>query len=91
MLRVYSPVPIGAKVAEMEPQPLPRSLRGVKLGIMNNQKPNATELLANIESRVREQVASVRTRFKPAQGAAALDAIDELVGTTDMVILASGD
>ncbi len=82
---------------EVQPQaqnPLPRSLSGVTLGILDNQKPNATLLLADIVSELERRHGKfkrvVRQTKSPPTPASVM-ALDTLAREVDVTIIASGD
>ena len=92
MPNVFIPVAYYPTAARQSRQPLPNSLKGVRLGVLNNQKPNATELLESIVSKLQELTgSSVEYRTKSPPSPAAPGAIDYLSQETDMVIIGSGD
>ena len=72
--------------------PLP-ALGGLRLGVLNNQKPNATELLDSIAAELRAagEIASVRVRTKSPPAPAAPDAIAELTEVSQLAIIGTGD
>jgi hypothetical protein len=75
------------------PCPLPRSLDDATIGILNNQKPNATELFQAIEAEIRRRARPrgfvLRTKSSPMPAAAA--DLDHLVAVSDVVLIGSGD
>jgi hypothetical protein len=92
MPHVIIPVAEFPVAAKQDRQALPEKLQGVRLGILNNQKPNATELLEGIVARLQpmtESTVNVRTKSPPAPAAPA--DVDYLSQETDMVIIGSGD
>ncbi|HZV51377.1 MAG TPA: hypothetical protein VFD49_16620 [Candidatus Dormibacteraeota bacterium] len=80
---------------ELRKAPFPRLEEGtkVRIGFLNNQKPNTQELLALVESGLREhyQVES-RTFFKgDAAHPAPPEVIEELSRFADVAVLATAD
>jgi hypothetical protein len=77
----------------LEPRPLPARLRGVVLGLLNNQKPNATELLAAILGRLEHVAPPARVvrGIKSQPIPAPTDVITTLAGGADMTLIASAD
>ena len=70
------------------------TLRGKRVGVLENRKPNADILLAQIAELLREKygVADVVLRAKEGSDAPATDALlDELARTCDAVICGTGD
>jgi hypothetical protein len=93
MLRVRIPVAEFPATETLAPRRLPRTLDRATIGILNNQKPNATELFSAIEAELRLRVQSptfvYRTKSPPSPAAAA--DIDHLVHVSDVVLVGSGD
>ena len=93
MLRLRIPVAEFPSTEALAPQPLPRTLDGARIGILNNQKPNATELFSAIEAELRSRVQNptfvYRTKSPPSPAAVA--DIDYLVHVSDVVLVGSGD
>ena len=70
------------------------TLRGKRIGVLENRKPNADILLAQIAELLREKygVADVVLRAKDGSDAPASDSLlDELARTCDAVICGTGD
>ena len=92
MPQVIIPVAEYPTKARQSRQSLPDTLQGVRLGVLNNQKPNATELLESIIGRLKKSTGSeVQYRTKSPPSPAAPADIDYLSQETDMVIIGSGD
>jgi hypothetical protein len=93
MLRVRVPVAEFPATEAIKPRPLPRTLDRATIGILNNQKPNATELFGAIEAelllRVQSPTFVYRTKSPPSPAAVA--DIDYLVHVSDVVLVGSGD
>ncbi len=74
--------------------PLPPKLAGIRLGILDNQKPNATLLLNDIVAILEERhgpfAKIVRQRKSPPTPASTM-ALDTLAREVDVTIIASGD
>jgi len=85
------------KHPEPKPQaqnPLPPTLRGLRLGVLDNQKPNATELLDDIVAVLQQKYGPfakiVRQRKSPPTPASVM-ALDTLSREVDVTIIGSGD
>jgi hypothetical protein len=93
MLEVRVPVvPFPDPIVQKQ-QPLPRSLDGIVLGVLDNQKPNASLLLDRIIARLGERsrlAKLVRTQKSPPIPASE-EAITTLSGGADMTLIASAD
>jgi hypothetical protein len=74
------------------PAPRPRSLRGLRIGLLDNSKPNAGLLLETVAARLAERAgaATVRSWRKPGSARAAAD-VDEIVVASDVVLTGSAD
>ena len=73
---------------------LPATLAGIRLGILDNQKPNATLLLADIVSILEERhgpFAKVVRQTKSPPTPASVMALDTLSREVDVTIIGSGD
>jgi hypothetical protein len=88
---VLSPAGAAAVVARAL-APRPDTLRGVRIGVLDNSKPNAGVLLGRIAELIAERAggATVQTWRKPGSSRAAAN-IDEVVKASDVVLTGSGD
>ena len=68
------------------------SLAGLRIGVLDNSKPNADMLLGRVAERLAERAhgATVRRWQKPGASNPAL-MIDEIAGAADVVLTGSGD
>ena len=68
------------------------SLRGLRVGVLDNSKPNADVLLARVAARLAERhgAGSVRSWQKPGASMPAL-MIEEIAGEVDVVLTGSAD
>lgn len=85
--------PAGSTDASVEPLTRrPRSLRGLRVGLLDNSKPNADALLGRVGELLVERcgAASVRTWRKPGSSRAATN-LDEIAAAADVVLTASAD
>lgn len=82
------PVGLAAELA-----PRPASLKGKRLGLVDNTKPNAHELLEEVLALVADELDPsevVRVRV-PATLPASDELLDEIASSCDLVIQAVGD
>jgi len=90
---IYDPsVPAGG--AEVGAVPLPRSLRGLTIGVIDNTKPNFDRLAAEFTGVLRErhQVGEVVIRRKRSPTVPApAEVYDELAARCHLVFCGSGD
>jgi hypothetical protein len=93
MIEVRVPVVAYPDPKLVQPNPLPRSLAGLTLGVLDNQKPHATELLQAIVSGLSQPdpPARVLRETKSPPIPASLQAIDSLAAGADMTIVGSAD
>ena len=85
--------PLGATSDTVKPLARRRaSLAGLRIGILDNSKPNADVLLGRVAERLAERAAgaSIRRWQKPGASNPAL-MIDEIAGAADVVLTGSGD
>ena len=84
--------PFGATSDTVKPLARRRpSLAGLRIGILDNSKPNADVLLGRVAERLAERAgASIRRWQKPGASNPAL-MIDEIAGAADVVLTGSGD
>lgn len=70
----------------------PPSLRGLRIGVLDNSKPNAGVLLKTVAARLAERsgAAAVRSWRKPGSARAAAN-LDEIVAASDVVLTGSAD
>lgn len=93
MIEVRVPVVEYPDPQLVEPNPLPRSLGGLVLGVLDNQKPHATELLEAISAALgqpdppRKVVRETKSPPIPASRWA----IDSLAASADMTLVGSAD
>ncbi len=83
------PVPVNAKMA-----PAPKSLNGLRVGLLDNHKTNATLLLDEVYEQLshRYEFASVMRRSKPdVSRPCPEETVRELAASVDLVITAIGD
>ena len=83
------PLPVDARMAER-----PDTLNGKVLGLLDNHKLNANNLLDDIERLLSEryEFAEVVRTFKPdVSRPAPSDTLDELIEQCDVVVTAIGD
>jgi hypothetical protein len=68
------------------------SLAGLRIGVLDNSKPNADVLLGRVAERLAERApgATIRRWTKPGASNPAL-MIDEVAGAVDVVLTGSGD
>jgi hypothetical protein len=71
-------------------RPLPRSTAGIVLGVLDNQKPNATPLLDAIVAALPAPARIVRAQKSPPIPASE-EALGSLARGVDMTIIASAD
>ena len=75
-------------------KPLPKTLSGIVLGVLDNQKPNATDLLNDIVSFLQERHGPfkkiIKQRKSPPTPASPM-ALDTLSREVDVTIIGSGD
>lgn len=74
--------------------PLPASIGGIRLGILDNQKPNATDLLKDIVASLERRhgpFAKVVRQTKSPPTPASTMALDTLSREVDVTIIGSGD
>jgi hypothetical protein len=93
MVRVHVPIVEYPDPVEQRPNPLPRSLAGVTLGILDNQKPNSTLLIEAILGALppSERPARLVRAFKSPPIPAPEEALTTLSGGVDMTLIASAD
>ena len=72
--------------------PRPATLRGRRIGVLDNSKPNADRLLGRLAELLVERhgAASVMTWRKPGASRPAI-MIDEIARSADLVLTGSGD
>jgi hypothetical protein len=90
-MRVWSPLAVRA--AETRPlAPRRGSVRGLRVGVLDNSKPNADVLLHRVATLLVEQhgAASVRSWQKPGSSRPAL-MIEEIADQVDVVLTGSAD
>ena len=90
-MKILSPLGITSDFVE----PLarrPASLTGLRIGVLDNSKPNADVLLGRVAERLVERVggATVRRWQKPGASHPAL-MLDEIAGAVDVVLTGSAD
>ena len=90
-MKVWSPLAAGTT----ETRPLARrrgSMRGLRVGVLDNSKPNADVLLHRVAALLVERhgAASVRAWQKPGSSKPAL-MIEEIAGQVDVVLTGSAD
>ena len=70
----------------------PGSLTGLRIGVLDNSKPNADVLLGRVAERLAERVggATIRRWQKPGASHPAR-MLDEIAGSVDVVLTASAD
>jgi hypothetical protein len=85
--------PLAARATEMRPLARrPRSVRGLRVGVLDNSKPNADVLLHRVAALLAEQhgAASIRSWQKPGSSRPAL-MIEEIAEQVDVVLTGSAD
>ena len=85
--------PLGATSDTVKPLARRRpSLAGLRIGVLDNSKPNADVLLDRVAERVAERAsgATIRRWTKPGASNPAL-MIEEIAGAVDVVLTGSGD
>jgi len=85
--------PRAARAADVKPlAPRPSSLRGLRVGILDNGKPNAGVLLGRVAELLAERAGSGPVRWwrKPAAAYPA-SVIDAVVAASDVVLTGSAD
>ena len=90
-MRVLSP--FGVTPDTVKPLSKRRArLDGLRIGVLDNSKPNADVLLGRVAERLAERAggASIRRWQKPGASNPAL-MIDEIAGAADVVLTGSGD
>jgi hypothetical protein len=90
-MKVWSP--IAARATETKRlAPRRGSLRGLRVGVLDNSKPNADVLLGRVAERLAERAAgaTVRRWQKPGASNPAL-MLDEIAGGADVVLTGSAD
>jgi hypothetical protein len=90
-MRVLSP--FGATADTVKPLARRRSsLAGLRIGVLDNSKPNADVLLGRVAERLAERVgaATIRRWQKPGASHPAL-MLDEIAGAADVVLTGSAD
>ena len=90
-MRVLSPAGTTSDIVK----PLARrrpSLAGLRIGVLDNSKPNADVLLDRVAERLAERAsgATIRRWTKPGASNPAL-MIEEIAGAADVVLTGSGD
>ena len=92
-LTVLDPTEVGAESNGAEFAELPRDLAGVRLGLLDNGKPNSDRFLAMLAERFVARGALLHdTRRKPSIGRLApADMLQELVGACDLIVTGVGD
>ena len=90
-MKVLSPLSAGAGFVKPL-APRPASLRGLRIGVLDNSKPNADVLLGRVAELLaaRTQAASVRHWRKPGSSRAAT-MIDEIAAAADVLLTGSAD
>lgn len=93
MIEVRVPIVAYPDPQLVEPNALPRSLAGRVLGLLDNQKPHATELLQAIAGGLSAPVppSKVLRETKSPPIPASRWAIDSLSAGADMVLVGSAD
>ena len=93
-MRVRVPTVRHPEPSPQAPNPLPSALAGVRLGILDNQKPNAPELLDDLIAVLQERhgpfAKILRQRKSPPTPASPM-ALDTLAREVDVTIIGSGD
>jgi hypothetical protein len=90
-MKVWSP--LGARATEAKTLARRRgTLRGARIGVLDNSKPNADVLLDRVAALLVEQhgAASVRTWQKPGSSKPAV-MIEEIAAQVDVVLTGSAD
>jgi hypothetical protein len=90
-MNVLSPIaPGGAEPKFLAPRP--RDLRGRRIGVLDNSKPNADALLGRVAALLAEKagLGPVRTWRKPGSSRPAT-MIEEVVAACDVVLTGSAD
>ena len=90
-MNVLDPIPssIGGPVTPLAPRP--RALRGLRLGVLDNSKPNADALLGRIAEALAQRTgASIHRWVKPGSSVPAADH-DALAAGADVFITGSAD
>jgi hypothetical protein len=84
--------PLGATSDSVKPLARRRpSLAGLRIGVLDNSKPNADVLLGRVAERLAERAgATVRRWQKPGASHPAL-MLDEIAGAADVVLTGSAD
>lgn len=92
-LIVLDPTQEGVPAPSAQSRSLPADLRGVRIGVLDNGKPNSDRFLSLLGARFAVTGAAVtRTRRKPSIGRLApSELLDELVATSDLVLTGVGD
>lgn len=85
--------PIAQPTTEVKPlAPRRADLRGCRIGILDNSKPNADVLLRRVAERLVERAGAASIRTWPKPGASHPAAvIDEVAGAVDVVLTGSAD
>lgn len=90
-MEVLSPIVTGP--TEVKPlAPRRRDLRGCRIGVLDNSKPNADVLLGRVAQLLAERTgaSAIRTWRKPGSSRPAT-VIDEVVAASDVVLTGSAD
>jgi len=89
---VLNPVPPAAATVVLPLAPRPRDLRGKRIGILDNSKPNADALLGRVAELLVERAgaASVHTWRKPGASKPAADH-DAIAAGADVFLTGSAD
>lgn len=85
--------PLGTAVGGVKPlAPRRGSLRGLRIGILDNSKPNADVLLGRVAELLVEQVgAGPIARWRKPGSSHPSTVIDEVVASSDVVLTGSAD
>jgi hypothetical protein len=90
-MRVFSPLALGRPAVRS----LARrraSLRGLRIGVLDNSKPNADALLGRAAERLAERVGGARIRRWRKPGSSRPAAVlDEIAGAVDVLLTGSAD
>jgi hypothetical protein len=89
---VLNPIPVSAAGAVRPLAPRPRDLRGKRIGVLDNSKPNADALLGRVAELLVERAgaASVTRWRKPGASTPAADH-DALAAGADVFLTGSAD
>jgi hypothetical protein len=92
-MQVRIPIAEFPQVEPLAPRALPRSFDGITIGILNNQKPNASALFEAIVAEIRRhgEPSEFVYRTKSPPSPAATQDLDHLAHVADVVLVGSGD